>query len=169
MTARARRCGHCRKELKRRTGENRHYFERRKHCNMVCEKKASGTYWSAEAVAELLEIRKTGVGTRVIADLLSGRFGLGKVSKNMVLHRLRFPYPTGEGPEQESTVIVADDTPPPPPEPRTDKAPNVCRYGDCRLPRQPGRDGCAEHHHLFFASRVPRVNATLDIFESHPA
>ena len=170
-----RNCEHCGKPLVRRRcrdgriAEGPKAFGLRKHCGRVCEKKAAGAYWSEAAVKEVLRLKSVGATTAQIAERMTGAFGLGKVSRNMVIHRLRHPYPTGEEPDLQPAAEKAD------PEPalalavRTDKPPGRCRHGDCQFPRQPGRDFCAEHIRALICDRLPRRNGTLDIFQGEAA
>lgn len=159
----ARTCAHCGEALVRFRNKVRgrwivegpKAFARRRFCNLACEKKAAGAYWSEAAVRELLRLKDAGLTHAAAAEAMSHTFGLGEVTRNMVTHRLRHPYPTvvRQGVEEEpEKPDEAESGPVPIPEPRMDKPAGQCRYGDCRNPRQPGRDGCAEHHRLFVAA-----------------
>ena len=75
--------------------ETEKQFAIRKHCDLACEKKAAGTYWSLDAIRELQRLKASGLTYAACAEAISGTFGLAKLSRNVVVHRLRHPFPTG--------------------------------------------------------------------------
>ena len=131
--------------------ESRVHFAARKYCDRSCLRRGQERSWTQEAAAEVARLREQGHSTARIAGLISHRFGLGAVTKNMVIRQAGRPAPTRKAPK---AAPPTEETPPPLPTLVLDKPHSQCRHADCRRGRQPGKDFCAEHNDVFVTARM---------------
>ena len=134
-------------------------FRTRRFCSRVCASAAQRKLWSDEVMAALEALLGDGLSFAECAAALSETMGLGEVTRHHVagaVHRQRHRRTSAPNawPGPEEPPVVPESTP--------DKHPMACRYGDCRLTRQPGRDYCSEHQRILVADRVPRTRASND-------
>lgn len=89
------------------------------------------------------------------------RFGLSRSAVSGLIWRLRKAGMSITAPVVSKVPEIEIEEPPPPPPPPVirpkaidvGKGPKVCPVAGCRLPKQPGRDYCAEHLTAAYVAR----------------
>lgn len=173
----ARRCVNCGEALKRRCTRNGDWertdcFNARRYCSTTCayDSRRDQNHWNDERIEALNDLLAQDMTYRQCAAALSGRFGLGKLTRNHIAgvvnrQRENLDALSGEPLPRRKRRVRLDVDPS-----RIKRAPekgsHQCAFGDCPRPRQPGRDLCAEHIREFVAERTPRRNAGIEIRES---
>lgn len=134
-------------------------FARRRFCGKSCaqrDRHRKNARWTPEAEHELRLQLARGKPRGEIARALRAK-GHGTFTKSAICGKTwRLGLAGEDGPEEA-------EKPPAPPQPIAvrppevrDKPPGRCRHGDCRNPRQPGRDYCAAHHLELVVALKPR-------------
>ena len=145
-----------RKQYKSGRQETLQSFLTRRSCGRKCQ-----NLWPPAMVHELYQLYGTGLSAAQIAMALEAK-GFSKVTRNAVIGKINREG-LNHRPEPPPKPIVV---PTLRPKPRSD---NVCGWGECRRPRQPGRAYCSTHHYEVVVKALPRLRDTGEVTEGFKA